>query len=553
MSTGIQMVPLPAKRSSMKLLFNGKIVTVDDAFSIVDAIAIEGDTIVAVGEEVRQLDTAGAEMIDLRGATVVPGLIDSRLHASWAGLAIGDVDLMQARSIADVLEAIAERVKVTPAGEWVRSHPAWVEGMLKERRFPTPEELDSVAPDHPVYLKRTGFTVVLNSCAKRLLGVSAETREEVGNSIIRDERGEPAVFVGPHSALLATDKPATLPDWVEGLQAIAREMNSFGVTGFTEPVVPPPAMRAYQQLWATGKLSVRVNLMLSDGKRGKGIPSYIDEYQLSSGFGDTMLRVSALAQVGLRDGVPGALMREPYTWMDGDEKGYRGIDTVVDWPDGTTFADSAVMAARNGWRLGLGCSGDAMLDWSMDLFERIRQEVPEMEFAAQRHIACHPFFLHDDQLKRMKDLGLVVQSELQGYLFSENIRKYWGEERAAAAFPIRKLFDNEVVVGLGSDGPILPINPFVGMSYFVTRETPTGVEGVEHGLTREQALRGYTINGAYLTCEEKLKGSLEPGKLADLAVLSDDILTCPDSDIANIRSVMTMLGGQIVYDDRPDQ
>lgn len=538
---------------SQVVLFNGKIVTVDDAFRIVDAIAVEGDRIVAVGPEARQIVTPKTKLLDLKGATVVPGLIDSHIHASTAGLVEGDVDLLDARSIDDVLAAINDRVKVTPRGEWVRSHPTWIEGFLKERRFPTPEELDRVSPDHPVYLRRTGFTYIFNSHAKRMLRINKDIQPEQGTNIIRDAAGEPIIFLGQHSLMRPAAKPATRSDYVSAIGAVSRKMNTLGITGYSEAIPPSLAMNAYQQLWSAGKLTARVNLMLGQQTgphSNHGIPGFFDELGVSSGFGDPMLRLSSIGQVGMRDGVPGALMREPYTWMDGDQQNYYGVDSLVDRPDGTTFEEGVMRAARNGWRLVLNSCGDAMLDWALDLFERVAQEVPEIPLASKRHVACHPFLVHDDQLVRMKKLGIVMQSEVHGYMFSENIRKYWGAERAKACFPLRKLFDNGIIVGLGSDAPTLPMNPFLGMSYFVTRETPTGTEGAEHALSREETLRGYTINGAYLTGEEDIKGSLEPGKLADLAVLSDDVLTCPEDKIKDIKAVMTMLGGRIVHDER---
>lgn len=533
------------------VLFNGQILTVDKAFRIVDAIAVQGDRIAAVGPAAKQAATRATEMVDLRGATVIPGLIDSHLHGSVSGLCIGGVDLSEAESIDDVLAAISDRVRVTPPGEWVRSHPCWIESQLKEGRFPTPEELDGVSPNHPVYLQRTGFTVVLNSYAKKTLGITKAAVAEPGTAIIRDPNtGEPVVFIGHLRSMPSLETVATEAEWIAAVEAVTQHLNSVGITSYTEAGAPPLAMGAYQTLWSQGKLTTRVNMMLrrylsTGGHVSLGVPGFMHELGISSGFGDSMLRLSSIGHVGMRDAVPGALMREPYTWMDGDQKDYYGVDTLADGPDG--FRDAAVLAAKRNWRLGLNACGDAQLDWALDLFEHINREVPT---AANRHIAVHPFLVHDDQLERIKELGLVVQSEGQGYLFAQNIVKYWGRDRAERAFPTKRLFDNDIVVGLGSDGPVLPDNPFLGMWYFITRNTVGGVLGADQALTREQALRGYTINGAYLTCEEDIKGSLETGKFADLVVLSDDILACPEEAIRKIKPIMTMVGGRIVYDAR---
>lgn len=533
------------------VFFNGRIVTVDDAFSVVDALAVEGDRIRAVGTEAVQGARPHTRWVDLQGATVVPGLIDSHLHASVSGMVTGDVDLLEAESVDDVLAALSDRIAVTPPGQWVRSHPCWIEGRLRERRFPTPAELDRVSPDHPVYLRRTGFTYVLNSYAQRLLGITPDTHIGSGSAIVRDpDSGEALIFVGHVPGMKSREDVATSEDWVAAVLAITRRMNTFGVTGYSEPLVPPAAMGAYQRLWSEGRLSARVNLMLSqqvDGSHSMGVPGFFDEFGLASGFGDSRLRLGSIGQVGMRDGVPGALMREPYEWMDGGLHDFCGVATLADRPDGTTFAEGALRAAKANWRLALNACGDGMLDWALDLLESIDKEVP---VEGRRHILCHPFLVHDDQLDRIKRLGLVVQSEIHAHLFTSNIRKYWGEERAKATFPTRTLFDADVVVGLGSDGPVLPENPFLGMGYFVTRETPFGIQNGDQALTRDQALRGYTINGAHLTCEEDVKGSLEAGKLADLVILSDDLLGCPDSTIKDITAVMTMVGGEIVHDTR---
>jgi predicted amidohydrolase YtcJ len=521
----------------------------DSAQPGAEAVALSSGRIQAVGSDVEVCALAGPRTaeVDLGGRAVLPGFIDAHAHVWHIGHELAKVDLSRCDSIADVLNAIGERVRTTPAGEWIEVSGMWHESALAEDRFPTRRELDSVAPAHPVYLPRgTRFFAVANSRALQLAGIDERTPQPDGGEFQHDPAtGEltglllqPPAFnrvkqLLPRNAV--SDEDAILL----GGRLFART----GVTSVVDPALGPDAMRAYQQLWAAGELRLRTNMITI---LDMSVPLSLSREQLlakvqalgpSSGFGDDMLRLGAVKM--FVDGfVETAWLKQPYA----NDPSFHGVQAVP-----ADVLEQVVRAAgRNNWQVALHCVGDAAVDLALDAFEAANRE---KSIRDQRWSLIHAVFVSPLAMQRARDLGVVVSAQqLLVYAFSASMLTCWGEPRMQHASPHRTWLDKGLVVAAGSD--VVPFDPLIGIWSMVTRGTrASGIVGPDERVSRAEALRMYTRDAAYLTFEEELKGSIEPGKLADLVILGGDPLTCATDEIRSLPVHTTVLGGRITYSD----
>lgn len=533
------------------ILRNGKIVTVNKAFDIRSAIAIRGEEIVGVGSDDAMLALAGpgTRIVDLKGHTVVPGLIDDHHHfLSKSVDAYLGVDIALAKSIREVTQKIGEKVAHTPPGQLVYTTSGWLPAQFAENRPPVAADLDPVSPDNPVVVQG-GHSVYLNSYALKEAGITKDTVAPEGGTIEKDPKtGQPTGRLMENATRLANRWPrgvATPEQKLAALREGQRKMNAAGITGLREPGISAADMRVFQELHDSGDMSIRVSMSysLDPSLSAEELISQLETWGVSTGFGDSMLRLDGIGEFGIDGGFEGALMTEHYAHPPGheDAQTYFGLQRIP-----TDKFEKVILAMnRLNWRAAIHTAGDRGLDIVLDAYEKANREKP---LARKRWTLEHLLYTRPDQYKRIKDLGLVISTQFHGYMAGQDMINFWGRERAAKSTPVRDWMDAGLVVGGGSDWSLLPADPFWMLYYFVTRDTRLwGVMGPQERVSREEALRMLTINNAWITMEEDIKGSLEPGKLADLVVLSADYMTVPERQIRELKPLVTVLGGRVVY------
>jgi predicted amidohydrolase YtcJ len=553
------------------ILHNGRVATVNPARPEVEAVAVVGDTIAAVGSDadVRHLGGAATRWIDLRGRRLIPGLMDNHTHYMLAGLDAPEVNakvnLARAGSIAEILHAIRRKVEVTPAGEWVVSS-AMYRGALAEGRFPDRHDLDAVAPDNPVYLFQSGKNVIVNSCALRLAQITSHTPDptEPEGHIVRDAHGEPTGHLIAGAADLARARwwarlgqPAKKWDFVHfpraqqlaALEAQGRIYHACGVVAVRDMGVSVDEIDAYVEAEHLGRLPVRVDLLL--GMPSRYMP--LDDIERSlrlyfgpkQGVGSHRLRIGGLKIVVQNDG-----------W----------------WAYSPAKLRAYIMEAnRQGWTLALHVTsgyGDDAIELVLDILEAADRERP---IRGRRFSWEHGLGLHNPvHFTRVRNLGITIAADpLLGWFAS--LRSLWMLEilhsvRIAKTLtiqdpwertvrdwglPFKDWLEGGLLVTGGTDNPAVAYDvdhPLLGLYSAITGETLAGVLLPGQGATREQALRMWTLDNARAVFQERYRGSIEVGKLADLVLLSDDILTCPAVQIRDATVLMTILGGQVVYE-----
>lgn len=538
-----------AAESADVVLRNGKIVTVDPAFRILQAIAVKENRVLAVGTdaEIRGLIGDRTRVIDLSGKTVIPGLVDSHLHATFGAANEFAVSLSGVGSIADIQARIAQRVAQIGRDEWILASGDWHESQIKEGRLPTRHELDAVALNNPVFVPRGGHVAVVNSRALTLAGVNSNTPNPEGGVIVRDAAGEltGALVEGSAMMLVRRLMPVLTPEQrVSGLESYTGKLLRAGVTSIVDPGMTPPDLAAYSELRRTGKLQMRVSALLFSrtlADMQKLAPVIADVRN------DDSLRVAGF-KYGLDGGVEGAYLYEPYKIVPGEQEDPKFVGKLLLPPGGTAeFEDMLRFAGRNKLQMQVHVVGDAALDRLLDAITKVSGEVSPSEL---RWVVVHAFLPSARAIERIKKLGLYVTMQDQPVSLGHNMLRYWGEERAARAIPIRSMLAAHIPVGGGTDAPVVDPNPFISMWWMTTRGTlPKGdVLGIDQGISREDALRIYTMGSARIERMEDRIGSLEPGKLADLVVVSEDLLTVPPERIRQLHSVFTMVGGKVVYE-----
>ena len=550
------------------VLYGGNVVTLDLALHTAEAVAITGDRIAEVGasRDIRRLAGADTRLVDLAGRTVVPGLVDAHAHMDREGLKLLYPSLAGARSIDDVLQRIEVLVKAAAPGDWIVTMPLGdppyyldVPRNLREKRFPTRRDLDRVAPQNPVYIRSIwGYwrhtlplVSIANSEALRLAGITRETPPPwEGIQIERDSSGEPTgVFVEQtyipvvELSLMAVAPRFTHEDRADGLRESMKIYNATGTTSIVEGHgVAEEVMRVYDEAAGRGELTVRAHLTVSPSW-GDADPAAI-ESRLAAwkpriagrGRGDAFLRVAGLV-AETNPGADGAVRARsmPYT-------GWAGFSYDAALPR-EQLRGVLLAAARDDIRvLSMGPG-------LLDLYEEVNRVVPIRD---RRWVIEHIGILTGDEVGRIRDLGVVLTTHTNRYLYKEGdqFRARVGPAAEDTIVPLRRLNAAGVHVALATDN--VPPSLFWPVWQAVARagRITNRVIAPAQRLSRADALRAATLEGAYLTFEEDQKGSIVPGKLADLAVLSDDPLTCAEVRIRDITAEMTIVGGRIVH-ERP--
>jgi len=532
------------------ILVNGKIVTADRQFSMAQAVAIRDGKFLAVGSnaQIEALSGPNTVRTDLGGHTVLPGLMDTHAHIAAAGNAEVTVALGGVTTVAQALEQIRTWVAKSKPGEWIVGSGWHPPSQLKERRYLTRREIDSVAPENPVYLPTVGHFAMANSKALALAGITKSTPNPPGGVIDREASGEPDGILEESAIGLLTAKipAATAAQRAERLKVAMRVFNSYGITSAVDGGSGPAEFRVYQDLWSKHEMTLRTSMMYMPGSAAT---TSLDDWEktfrtlgISSGFGDEWLRFAGIGELGVDGGMTlkTAFLREPYP----DEPNNRGFETIP----GEKLNQLVAICNRYGWRVGLHAVGDAAIDRVLDAYEYANREIP---IAGKRFVIIHGSLIREDQLKRAAKLGVRV--DMQNVFMwdkAETVARFIGKERANRAVPTRLIIDTLGIenVGAGTDFSVNTLNPFINLSIMITRKDPKGTAyGKDQAITREEAVRLYTSSAAGYNFEESIKGSIEAGKLADLVVLSDDLLTVPEEKIKDIQAITTMVGGKVVY------
>lgn len=530
------------------ILLNGKILTMDGQSRIVEAVAVRDGKFLAVGDSatIRSMAASGTRMIDLTGKTVVPGLIDTHAHFKAAGMSDYVVNMGRAKTVADALEAIKQFTARKKPGDWIIGSAWHPPSQLAEKRYLTRQEIDSVAPNNPVYLRTVGHFSMANTLALAVAGVEKGTPNPSGGSFERDASGElTGVLVETAIDLVEKAVPQwTAADEFRQFKIAEGVLNSYGITSVVEGATPARDIATLQRVAALGEATLRVGLMFRPeppaensaweaAMRGNGT---------SSGFGDDWVKLAGIKI--FYDGgmtLKTALMRDAYPNSHDD---YHGIAQLS--PE--RLKELVSIGNRYDWRVGVHVVGDRGIDQVLDAFEAADHE---KSIRDRRFILIHASLILPEQMERAKRLGLRVDFQ-NVFMWDKaaTVERFLGKAIADRAVPTRTLIEKLGIdsLGAGTDFPVNSINPFLNIYVMVTRKDPNGnVYGATEAISREQALRLYTSAASHYMFEEGRKGSIEPGKLADLAVLSADLMTVSENQIKDIEADLTIVGGKIVF------
>jgi len=528
------------------ILHNGKIAT-NGTPSFVEAIAIENGKITASGsnDDILHLRGPATKSIDARGRTVIPGLNDSHMHPIRGGLNYNmELRWEGVPSLAEALRMLKEQAARTPAPQWVRVVGGWTEFQFVERRMPSLDEINAAAPDTPVFVLHLYDRAWLNGAALRAVGYTKDTPEPPGGEIERDRHGNPTglLLAKPNANILystlAKGPKLSQEDQLNSTRLFMRELNRYGITsaidaggGFQNY---PDDYAAIDKIHQDGQLSVRLayNLFtqkpkqeLSDFQRWTGMTK--------PGEGDDLFRVNGAGEMLV------------FTAADFE-------DFLQPRPDMLPVMESELKAVvrhlvENRWPFRLHATYNETIDRALNVYEQVNREIP---FDGLHWFFDHCETITDHNIERVKALGggIAVQNRMafQGEYFVER----YGSQQAKRTPPIRRMLEIGVPVGAGTDATrVSSYNPYLSLYWLITGKTIGGLSLYlqENRLDRAEALKLYTMGSSWFSTEDGKKGALAPGQLADLAVLSGDYFSIPEEDIKHLESVLTIVGGKIVY------
>lgn len=522
------------------------IVTVDPKFSIAHAAAIRDGRFIAVGSDAEVMRSKGpnTRVVDLHGKTVLPGFNDTHVHLTAGEELPLQVDLTHIHSIKQIQEAIAARAKQVKPGEWITGTRGWWEYQLAEGRLPTRADLDVAAPDNPVAIPGPHYMIV-NSRALALADVTRDTPDPQGGQIYKDANGEPTGLLMDNAGRFVRPllpRP-TEAQKEEGMKRVLALVNSHGLTSAGDPSGSAQDAALFRKLRDQGQLTVRVDFAydIDPALPLAKVEAALKALPKPGSDGDGMFRSDEIGETGLDGAELTAFLEHDYP----DKPGYRGLQKVPN----EQFDRFAALVAKYGYRLRPHAVGDAAVDEALEAFEYANRHTPITD---RRWMIDHAFLLGPQHYERVKRLGLIINSQyMHNYELGKLILKAWKRPLADRSEPYREWLKNGIMFAGGSDGPIsYYAEPLLEIYGEVTRGTQwAGKLGPDQGISRADAIRSVTINGAYTTFEEKVKGSIEPGKYGDFVVLSKDILNVPAEQIATTKVLATVLGGRTVFGD----
>ena len=563
LALAVAAMPATAKEAVDLIVHDGHVLTVDKAFSTASAVAVRGGRIVATGGEDLLDRYSAAQVIDLKGRTLMPGFIDTHLHPIPIGPS--DITPLTAHSIVEIQAMIRAKAAELGPGKWITGY-GWQEAALAEKRNLTRADLDAAAPNNPVLLVRAGaHSAAANSLAFKIAGVTRDTPDPKGGLIEHDAAGEPSGIIRERQDIIGKFIPR--PTWAEMKAPMVRTLKHFlelGITSFHDasgtiddepvglggkaPAHPGDEVASGQMTFARARALYaemgadlpRVTMYISypGAARLKAFPHH-------TGYGDDRVRLGAIGENAVDGGFTG-----PTAWLLVDYKGqpgFRGKGFQTD----AELQELVDTSNRLGWQLGLHCIGDAAIVQTIKAYAASLDAIPDPAHAPddRRWFTDHFTIMPPDATMATMASHHIWIAQQPNFLYNlENryiqVLDDWRlEHNNPIATPVKKF---GLFMAFGSDN--LPIGPLVGLYAAITRKGPSGaVHGPEEAVSREEAIRAYTANGAYLSREEATKGTIEPGKLADMVVLPFDPMTAAPETILNGKVDMTFVGGKLVY------
>jgi predicted amidohydrolase YtcJ len=526
----------------------GNIRTMDPARPRAQAMAVVNGRIVAIGDRKDVEAAAGSDytLHEYRDGVVLPGFIDTHNHMLWTAAQARVVDLGGATSIAEVLERVAAFARSHPDASWIVSGAGWHVDSLAENRHPTASELDQACADRPVFLPRVGHFAAVNTMALRLAGITRTTPDPVGGKIERDASGAATGVLKEPPAFEIVERlvpPMPFQERLQAVRDVQRRYHAAGITGVIDPGIFRTDFEVYRELHRRGELTVRVVAMpraITDQGEERMLAD-LAQWTGRTGDGDEWLRLGGVkVYVDGGASLATSLMREPYP----DELCNCGIQ-VTHTPVFHTLVEHC---ARHGWSMGVHAVGGKAIDIVLSVFSAVNEKLPLRDL---RYHLIHAYLWPSAQnVADAARMGIAVASQASmQYRFAPLLVKRMGAEAVSRATPLRDWMDAGVVVTGGSDSPVTPYEPLLGIWHAVTRwvDALEVVLGRAQSISAQQALEMYTRNAAWLSFAEHERGMLREGLAADWIALSADPVDCPPQEIRHAAVRTTAVGGRVVH------
>ena len=529
------------------IIRNARIATLDPTRPSASAVAMEAGRFLAVGsdDEVMTTRDARTPIIEAGGRTVIPGLNDSHIHVIRGGLNYNlELRWDGVPSLADALRMLRDQAQRTPPPQWVRVVGGWSEFQFAERRMPTLDEINAVAPETPAFVLHLYQSALLNRAALRALGYTSETPNPPGGEIQRDDRGNPTgLLLAKPSAMILYSTLARGPrlsrdDQCNSTRQFMRELNRLGLTSVIDAgggaQTYPDDYEVIAALHGEGLLTLRVAYNLFTQKAGEEIADLQRWVQMTKpGEGDDFYRMNGAG--------------ENIVWSAGDFENFMEPRPELASSMEEGLREAITILARNRWPFRLHATYDESIGRFLDVFEAVDREVP---FAGLRWWFDHAETISARNLERVRALGGGIAVQHRMIFQGEHFVTRYGRKVAEQAPPIRQMLELGIPVGAGTDATrVASYNPWLALHWLVAGQTTGGLPLYPEGnrLDRTEALRRYTVGSAWFSGEEEQKGRIAPGQMADLAVLSADYFSVPEDEIRRIESVLTVVGGKVVY------
>jgi predicted amidohydrolase YtcJ len=541
------------------ILYNGKVITVDKDFSIAEAVAIKDGKIVGVGTNADMKKLAGekTKAMDLTGTTILPGINDAHCHLGGFGSQrpplVVEISYPHVKSFADIRKATEAQARRVGPGKWI-SGMGWDKGFLDEFKgnaqlWPNYKDLDPASPNNPVvYADFSGHTCLVNSVALKLAKIDKNTPNPEGGFIQKDASGEPTgiLFEAAAGIVRRLMPPPSLENMRAGMTNGMAELNTLGICSVTEPGLNASQINMYTELYNQGKFTVRVNGMVWGGPSLEAVKKVLESVGTSTGFGNDWLRISGLKLMA--DGIPPSKTAFMYEDYIGGGHGQLLVEGNTDQERYDMLISMIKYASARGFQIGIHVTGDRGIDACVDGYIAAMKEHPW----DARHYIIHTDYATPECIKRMakNNIGANVQSAIK-WTIGNLMVGITGEKRAAYHWPLKTLFDEGVIVTNSSDASVTYPDWRQGVESAVLRkDKATGkVIGPDQCISVEQALRTYTINGAWQDHMEQVRGSIELGKLGDFTVIGDDILSIDPNNIHAIPILYTIVNGKVLYEN----
>ncbi len=526
------------------VIMGGKVATVDNDFTITEAIAVQGDKIIFVGanKDVKKYVGDYTKVIELNGELVLPGLIDSHGHLTGYGKSLEHIDLIGTKSYRDILDLVNAKVKTIESGAWIRGR-GWDQNDWEIKEFPSHQTLSNITPNNPVLLSRVdGHALLVNQRAMEIANINENTPDPNGGKIIRDSNGFPSgIFIDNAEKLITDHVPKYSTEKIRSIiQSAATRCVELGLTGVGDAGIPISRIDDYKYLIDNNKMPIRINAMLSDTVVSD-MKGFLRKYKNDS-YGNGFLRVKSVklyADGAL--GSRGAALLEPYS----DDPENSGLIVT----DDSHMLQVCQAALESDFQVCTHAIGDKAIRTMLDVYEKALAENPNTD---HRFRIEHSQIVNLSDIARYAKLGVIPAMQpthaVSDMLWTED---RIGLDRVKGTYAFRSFIDEGIKIPCGSDFPVETNNPLIGIYHAVVRQdkygNPIGGWLPEQRMTVKEAIMGYTIWAAYAAFQDDILGSIEVDKYADFTILNKDILTIKPSEILHTKPIYTIVGGKVRY------